>query len=320
MTEISPELIAEARRRIAGHVRPSPYIYSDALSVQLGRPVSLKLELLQPSGSFKVRGAFSKMLSLDEAARRAGIVAVSGGNHGLAVAAAGGMLGLKVRVFMPKTAPPRSVELIRADGAEVLLCEDIAEAFAGSDAAAAQGASYVHPFDDPLVIAGQATVGLEMLEADDAFTDVFVSIGGGGLAGGIAAAIKAARPQVRVWGVETVGATAMSEAVGAGRPVDVKITSIATTLGAPAVSDRTLGLTQSLLEEVLLVSDADALREILVLADRCKLVSEPAAACTLAAARAMVPKLPEDARIALVLCGGNVTLSEIAAWRERFGL
>ncbi|MEO1248670.1 MAG: pyridoxal-phosphate dependent enzyme, partial [Pseudomonadota bacterium] len=159
-----------------------------------------------------------------------------------------------------------------------------------------------------------------LLDADVPITDLIVSIGGGGLIGGVAAAIKSSRPDIRVWGVETVGADAMNLALAADHPVDVKITSIATTLGAPAVSDRTLTLAKNFVERVFVIPDSEAVRDMLVLLDEAKLLCEPAAACTLSAARLLAATLPESARIGLVLCGGNVTLEELAVWRKRFSV
>lgn len=309
-----------ARQRIRGQVDPSPLIHSPSLSGLVGRPLHLKLELLQPSGSFKVRGVFSKLLSMSQAERTAGVVAVSGGNHGLAVASAARKLGTPAQIFMPDTAPARSVERIRADNADLVLCEDVAQAFAAAESASAEGRTYVHPFDDLDVVAGQATIGLELLDADVPITDLIVSIGGGGLIGGVAAAIKSSRPDIRVWGVETVGADAMSLALAADHPVDVKITSIATTLGAPAVSDRTLTLAKNFVERVFVIPDSEAVRDMLVLLDEAKLLCEPAAACTLSAARLLAATLPESAHVGLVLCGGNVTLEELAVWRKRFSV
>ena len=320
MAELTPERLEAARRRIDGHVRPSPLIFSPAITSLVGRPIYLKLELLQPSGSFKVRGVFSKFLAMSEADRQAGVVAVSGGNHGLAVAAAARELGVSAQIFMPDTAPARSIDRIRADGAELVLCEDVAQAFAKAEESAGRGRTYIHPFDDLDVVAGQSTIGLELLDSGAPITDLVVSIGGGGLIGGISAAIKSARPDIRIWAVETEGADAMKKALDAGRPMEVKITSIATTLGAPRVSDRTLALAQTYVEEVIVVSDADAVRDMLVLLDETKLLCEPAAACTLTTARRLADRLPSDAQIGLVLCGGNVTLEELAAWRARFGV
>lgn len=320
MVGLSPERMAAARQRIGGHVDPSPFICSPSLSGIVGRPIHLKLELLQPSGSFKVRGVYSKFLALSEADRSAGVVAVSGGNHGLAVASAARQLGVSAQVFMPDTAPRRSIERIRRDQADLVLCEDVAQAFAMAEEASRRGRTYVHPFDDLDVMAGQSTVGQEILEADVPLTDLIVSIGGGGLIGGIASAIKSVRPEVRIWGVETEGADAMKRAIEAGHPVDVKITSIATTLGAPSVSERSLAFAKSHVEQIILVPDADTVRDMLVLLDETKLLCEPAAACTLSAAKLLAKKLPDDARLGLVLCGGNVTLSELSEWREKFGI
>jgi len=309
-----------ARQRIDGHVNPSPFVENASLSGIVGRPVHLKLELLQPSGSFKVRGVFSRILALSTQDREAGVVAVSGGNHGLAVASVARQLGLSAQVFMPHTAPVRSIDRIRRDDADLVLCEDVAQAFAEAEKASAKGRTYVHPFNDLDVMAGQATIGLEILDSGTPITDLFVSIGGGGLIGGVAAAIRSVRPDIRIWGVETNGADAMNRAFAAGRPVDMKITSIATTLGAPSVSDRSLALAQANVERVVVVPDAEAVRDMLVLLDEAKLLCEPAAACTLTAARMLANELPETARLGLVLCGGNVTLEELALWREKFSL
>ncbi len=320
VTGLDRERMEAARHRIRGQVDPSPLIHSTSLTNLVGRSVYLKLELLQPSGSFKVRGVFSKLMAMSEAERSAGIVAVSGGNHGLAVASAARKLGIPAQVFMPESAPARSVERIRADNADLVLCEDVAKAFSAAEQASAEGRTFVHPFDDLDVVSGQSTIGLELLDANIPITDLVVSIGGGGLIGGVAAAIKSSRPDIRVWGVETVGADAMNLALKADRPIDVKITSIATTLGAPKVSDRTLALAKNFVEQVFLIPDADAVRDMLVLLDEAKLLCEPAASCTLSAARLIAGKLPESAQIGLVLCGGNVTLEELATWRERFSV
>ncbi|MEO1250501.1 MAG: pyridoxal-phosphate dependent enzyme, partial [Pseudomonadota bacterium] len=158
------ERMDAARQRIRGQVDPSPLIHCPSLSGLVGRPLHLKLELLQPSGSFKVRGVFSKLLSMSPAERAAGVVAVSGGNHGLAVASAARKLATPAQIFMPDTAPARSVERIRADNADLVLCEDVAQAFAAAESASAEGRTYVHPFDDLDVVAGQATIGLELLD------------------------------------------------------------------------------------------------------------------------------------------------------------
>ena len=316
---ITLDLVRAAHERIAPYVVRTPTVRFGRLSELLGRPVVGKLELLQHSGAFKARGAFNRMLCLSEAERAAGVVAVSGGNHGLAVAYAARELGIHATVVMPSTTPAGSIDGARADGAEVVLTPTIAEAFATAEREAALGRLLVHPFDDPLVIAGQGTLALELLEDAPETTDVIASIGGGGMISGVVAAVKTLRPDVRVWGVETEGADAMTQALAAGRPVQLPaITSIAKTLGAPAVSQRTLDMVRDGVEEVVLVPDTDAVRAIEVLADRCKIMTEPAAACTWAAALRLRDRLHRDAKVALVICGGNVSLDDVARWRHEF--
>jgi threonine dehydratase len=314
---ITLELIRAAHARVAPYVVRTPTIPLGRLSELLGRPVVAKLELLQHSGSFKARGAFNRMLGLSETERRAGIVAVSGGNHGLAVAYVARELGIPAMVVMPSTTPASSIAGARADGAEVVLTETIAEAFQATEREASLGRVLVHPFDDSLVIAGQGTLALELLEDAPEITDVIASIGGGGMISGVSTALAGLRPEIRVWGVETAGADAMSQALAAGAPVHLDaITSIAKTLGAPAVSQRTLDIVRARVEEVVVVPDGEAVRAIELLAERSKIMTEPAAACTWAAAWRLRDRFPPDARIALVLCGGNVSLDDIERWRS----
>ena len=174
--------------------------------------------------------------------------------------------------------------------------------------------------DDPLVIAGQGTVGLEILEDLPQLTDVVVSIGGGGLASGLATAVKAQSPEIRVWGVETEGADVMARAWKAGRVVEVeKMTSLAKTLGAPSVCKRTLAATQRLLESVTVVSDREAFAEMEYLLDRAKIVTELAASCTLAAAEKLRGRFTTDHHVVLVMCGGNMSLDELVKCRQMVG-
>ncbi|MFD0228389.1 threonine/serine dehydratase [Streptomyces hirsutus] len=312
--------IEAAAGRIAGHVVRTPTVPSPGLSALLGAPVTAKLELLQRTGSFKARGAVAKLLSLSEAERAAGVVAVSGGNHGIAVAVMAAALDVKSTVVMPRSAPARAVEVAETAGASVRLADDMDGAFALTTRLRQEGLTLVHPFDDPVVIAGQGTVGLEF--ADDAgdLTDVLVSIGGGGLISGVAAALRARRPGIRIWGVETEGAQAMSEALAAGGPVPVGLSSIVSTLSAPAVSQLTYEHVSALVTEVLVVSDREAVQGSLDLADHAKVWTEPAAGCLLPAARRVLERVGEGARIGLVVCGGNATTGDMIAWASRFGL
>ncbi|WP_149828118.1 threonine ammonia-lyase [Streptomyces tailanensis] len=312
--------IREAAERIAGHVVRTPTIDSPGLSEFLGTPVTTKLELLQRTGSFKARGATAKLLTLTDAERAAGVVAVSGGNHGIALAHMAATLHIKATVVMSSTAPKRSTELVEAAGASLRLTDGMAEAFALTERLRSEGLTLVHPFDDELVIAGQGTVGLEFAEDAGELTDVLVSIGGGGLIAGVAAAFKALRPDVRVWGVETEGATTMVEALAAGGPVTVDLSSIVTTLSPPAVSQLTYDHVSALVEDILVVSDAEAVRGVLDLAEHAKVWAEPAAGCLLPAARQVVERVGDGARLGLVVCGGNATTADIMEWARRFGL
>lgn len=318
-TRVTPEDIRAAADLIAPYLIRTPTVPFARLTERLGVPVVAKLELLQHTGAFKARGAFHRLLHLDAAEREAGVVAVSGGNHGLAVAYAARQLGISATLLMPTTAAATSIEQARADGAQVILTESLAEAFDQAVNQVTLGRVMIHPFDDPLVIAGQGTLAHELLEDAPETTDVILSIGGGGLFTGAATALKALKPEIRVWGVETEGADAMSQAFAAGHPVTLDaIRSIATTLGAPSVSQRTYAATRALAEAVITVSDADTVRAIETLAQVTKLVTEPAAACTWAAALKIRDRLPVDAQVALVLCGGNASLDDIARWRHDF--
>lgn len=317
---IGIEDVRAAAEVIAGHVLRTPAVPSPGLAAVLGVPVTLKLELLQRGGSFKVRGAFHKLLRLTAAERAAGVVAVSGGNHGIAVADAAGALGIDATVVMPASAPARSVATARAAGAAVRLTSDMAGAFGLLDELVAAGRTLVHPFDDPLVVAAQGTVGAELAADAPDLTDVLVSIGGGGLASGVAVALRALAPAVRVWGVETAGAEAMSRALAAGAPVPVELTSIASTLSAPQVSALTLDHVAALVEDVLVVPDADAVAGMVTVVEQAKLWVEPAAGCLVPAARRVLDRVGPGARLGLVVCGGNVTFADVAGWVARFGL
>src|SRR5690606_17079727 len=312
--------IEAAAERIAGHVVRTPTVPSPGLSELLGVPVTAKLELLQRTGSFKARGAAAKLLSVGEAGRAAGVAAVSGGNHGIALAVMAAALDVKATAVMPRSAPARAVETARSAGASVRLTDDMDGAFALMTRLRDEGLTPVHPFDDPEVIAGQGTVGLEFAADAGDVTDVLVSIGGGGLISGVAAALRARRPGVRVWGVETQGAQAMSEALAAGGPVPVALSSIVSTLSAPTVSPLTYEHVSELVTEVLVVPDREAVRGSLELAEHAKVWTEPAAGCLLPAARQVRERVGDGARLGLVVCGGNATFEDTSAWADRFGL
>jgi threonine dehydratase len=313
------DLIRQARDRLRPLLPVTPLVPSDTLSRRLGCRVSLKLELFQKTGSFKPRGAFNKLLSLTPRQRAAGVVAASGGNHAQGVAFAARALGVAATICMPQTTPANYRDATRGYGADIVLTPDIAAAFAEADRRAAAGQTLIHPFDDPLVAAGQGTIGLEIHDAAPDATRVYVSIGGGGLLAGVATALKAVKPDVTVIGVETEGADAMSRSLREDRLVELPaITSVARTLGAPRVSAFTLDAARRLAREVVVVSDAEAVRELVFLLERAKVATEPAASCALAAAERQRGELRPDDHVVLLLCGGNVALADLCAWRQRF--
>jgi len=305
--------IQAARQRIAPCIRRTPLTPSATLSERLKTNVYVKLEIFQKTGSFKVRGAFNKTLSLRPEERGRGIVAVSGGNHAQAVAYVARALGLKSLILMPEGTPRNYVEATRGYGAEVKFAATATAAFAAVSEYEQAGWAYVHPFNDPLVMAGAGTVGLEILDDAPQVTDVIVSIGGGGLMSGVATAVKGLKPAVRVWGVETEGADCMSKSLAAGQIVTLDaIKSVARTLGAPAPSERTFALAKELLESVTVVPDQEALSALRLLLERLKILTEPAASCTLAAAERLKNHFSSESHVVLVLCGGNMPIDDLA--------
>lgn len=307
--------IKAAQERTKPYVKRTPLEYSETLSKRLNTRVFVKYELFQKTGAFKARGAFNKLLTMSDHERGNGVVAVSGGNHAQAVAYASSILGVDAIILMPQNTPANYVEATRGYGATVDLQPTIAAAFEKIEYYKNKGRVFVHPFDDPLIMAGAGVVGLEILEDVPQATDIILSIGGGGLAGGVSTAVKSIDPAIKVWGVETVGADAMSQAIAAGHPVELPaITSIAKTLGAPYVSDATLALTQKNLESVTLVTDAEAVEELVFIAGRLKVITEPAASCTLAAAEKLRTNFTPEGNVVLIFCGGNTSIPDVCGY------
>lgn len=304
--------IRQAAARIAPFIKRTPTVCDKILSGRFDSNIYLKLELLQNTGAFKVRGAFNKMLTLSEEEKKRGIVAVSGGNHAKAVAFAAKTLELQALILMPEFTPQNYLVETKDYGAEIQLFPTMADAFRKAQEYECEGRVYIHPFDDELVVAGQGTIGLEILEDVPEVTDVIVSIGGGGLAGGVAAAIKSLKPEVNIWGVETKGAESMAKALKAKRIVELpEITSIARTLGAPAISRLTFDLAQKHLSGVTVVSDEEAVKELFYLLDQAKVLTEPATSCTLAAAEKLRENFTPASHVVLILCGGNIGLNDL---------
>lgn len=313
MIDIS--VIRQAQQRIKGFIKRTLLEHSDTLSKYLGTNVFVKLELFQKTGSFKVRGAFNKLLSLSEEERKRGVVAISGGNHAQAVAYASKVLNVDAVVLMPRSTPNNYIEATKNYGATIDLQPTISEAFKKIKDYELQGRIFIHPFDDPLVMAGQGTLGLEIMEDLPNATDVIISIGGGGFEGGVSTAIKSIKPEVKIWGVETIGADAMSQAMKAGHPVELSaITSIAKTLGAPSVSAQTLAIAQKNLEKVIVVPDEEAVYELKFILERLKILTEPAASCTLAAAKRLRDQFNKNSNLVLIFCGGNLSVEDLCRY------
>ena len=306
-----------AQERIRSYVKRTPLERSETLSRHLDTNIYVKYELFQKTGSFKPRGAFNKLLSLTPEERKAGVVAVSGGNHAQAVAFVAKELGIEAVIAMPENTPRNYLDATRGYGATVDLQPNIAAAFDKANHYEKEGLIFIHPFDDPLVIAGQGTVGLEIIEDLPDVTDIITSIGGGGMAAGVAIAAKSMKPSVKAWGVETVGADAMSQAISAGKPVTLAaITSIAKTLGAPYVTQLTLDLVKEYLESVTVVPDQEAVKALVFIAERLKVLTEPAASCTLAAAERLRDNFSPTSNVVLVFCGGNQSIADLCGFLQ----
>ena len=315
--------IERARERLEPYLKPSPVHYAQNYSTRLSAEVFFKLELLLPTHVFKVRGALNAVLAMPEAERAKGVITASGGNHGLGLTYAAKQVGAKATVIVPKSTPQIRIDTIRELGGEVTVQgEDwnAANTYA-LELVEQKGYTYVSPFDHPDIIAGQGTVGLEVLEQVPDVDLIVCSVGGGGLISGIASAVKQVRPEVRVVGVETLGADCMSQSLKAGHLVELpKFSSIAESLGTKRSTERPFAIIQEAVEEVVTVSDEAAVRELLYTLNFEKLLSEPATSCSLAAlCDGHIPDV-EGRTIVPIICGGNIKLDNVIEWQKRFGL
>lgn len=311
--------IERARERLRTAVYETPCAYSQTLSDLTGTRCFVKLENLQMTGSFKERGATNLLLQLDTAARAAGVVAASAGNHGLAVAFHAARLGIPATIVMPEWAPLIKVTSARRQGANVILAgANFDEAYARArEIATARGLVFVHPFDDLRVIAGQGTLGLELLDQRPDVSGVIVAVGGGGLIAGIAVAIKARRPDVRVVGVEANAIPAMQRSLEAGRSVVLPAApTIADGIAVRQVGDLTLALARKYVDEIVTVSEEEIANAILLLLEIEKTVVEGAGAAPLAALLNRRLGL-QGACVVLVLSGGNIDVTMLSRIIDR---
>jgi len=312
---ISLEDVHRARERIDGRLHRTPLLRSATLSDQVGVDVRFKAELFQRTGAFKPRGVLNKLATLTDDEKRRGVISISAGNHAQALAYASGVEGIDALVVMWQTASPMKIAAARGYGATIdTEAPDIPSAFTRLDELIeSTGRTLVHPYDDPLVMAGQGTVGVEILEDAPEADVVLVPVGGGGLVSGIATAVKGMRPDARVVAVEPERSRALHESLKAGEPVTVEAKSIADGLNGPYAGANCVRVCAELGVESVLVTEA-ALREAFrFMYGRMKLACEVAGAATAAALISGAVELEHGQTVAAVVSGGNVAAKTAAA-------
>ena len=304
--------MSAARGAIRGRLHYTPMATSAYLSERIGVPLHLKLELFQKTGSFKPRGVLNRLANLSAEERQRGLITLSAGNHAQAVAWAARAYGVRATVVMPTRATQAKVDATRGYGGDVVLCDGDLLA-AALELQRERNLTLVHPFDCPFVIAGQGTVGLELVEQVPDVDTVVVPVGGGGLIAGVAAAVKALKPNARVIGVEPEGAPGMTESLRRGEPIRLdRLDTIADGLAAPFAGRRNYFHVRELVDEMVLVTDAEITAAIPLLMERCKVVPEPAGAAAVAALLAgKVTPAPGSTTVAIV-SGGNVDRARLA--------
>ena len=314
MESVTLSTIQAARERIGEAIHLSPCQLSHHLTERIGMPIYLKLENLQRTGSFKERGALNKLLTLSDAERNRGVIAASAGNHAQGVAFHAAKLGIRAQIVMPEATPLVKVVSTRGFGAEVILhganydeaCEEAIRR------CGEQGLTFIHPFDDAIVISGQGTIGLELLEQVPDLEAVVVPIGGGGLISGIACALKEMNPKIRVVGVEPENLPSMIRAREANHPVTlVAQATIADGIAVRRAGDVTLPLVSRYVDEIVTVDDEEIASAILMLLEQEKTLAEGAGAAALASLLQSKTSL-RNRKTAVLVCGGNIDVTLLA--------
>ncbi|HEY3444542.1 MAG TPA: threonine ammonia-lyase [Paludibaculum sp.] len=311
--------IQAAMGRIRESIRLSPLVHSEALSASADNQIYLKLENLQRTGSFKERGALNRILTLTDQEKSRGVIAASAGNHAQAVAYHAATRGISAQIVMPLATPLVKVSATRGYGAEVILHgrnydEACQEAVLRCEQ---KGLTFLHPFDDDDVIAGQGTLGLEMLAQDPALDVIVAPIGGGGLLGGLACAVKELNPRIAIVGVQTARVPSMLRAIAEGAPVQVEAaTTIADGIAVRRAGDRTLPLIRKYVDEIVTVEEEEIANAILRLLEGEKLLAEGAGAAALAAVLGH-KTAHRGRRIGLLVCGGNIDVTLLSRIIER---
>jgi threonine dehydratase len=311
--------IQAALGRIRESIRVSPCTHSEAFSKFTGSSIFLKLDNQQRTGAFKERGALNKLLTLSQEERARGVIAASAGNHAQGVAYHAGRHGIHARILMPLPTPLTKVSATRAYGADVVLHgANYDEAY---DKAVEQGRedglTLIHAFDDDAVIAGQGTLGLEILQQHSDIEAIIVPIGGGGLIGGIACAAKESNPAIRVFGVQPAKIPSMKAAVAEGKPVTLaSAKTIADGIAVRRAGERTLPLVQKYVDDIVTVEEEEIANAILLLLEREKTLAEGAGAAAMAAVLNRKLSLAGK-RVAVLVCGGNIDVTLLARIIER---
>jgi threonine dehydratase len=311
--------IQAALGRIRKDIRISPYTPSETFSALTGNEIFLKLDNQQRTGAFKERGALNKLLTLNNDERSRGVIAASAGNHAQGVAYHAGKHDIRARIFMPLPTPLTKVSSTRAYGAEVILDgTNYDEAYEKAiENGRTDRLTFIHAFDDDAVIAGQGSLGLEILQQHPDVEAVVVPIGGGGLIGGIACAVKETKPSVKVFGVQPARIASMKAAISQGKPVTLdSAKTIADGIAVRRAGDRTFPLVQKYVDEIVTVEEEEIANAILLLLEREKTLAEGAGAAAIAAV--LNHKLPlKGKRVAVLVCGGNIDVTLLSRIIER---
>ena len=303
----------EVRARIAAHIKHTPLLSSRQLSGRTGYEVRLKAEMFQRVGSYKIRGPLNKFALLSEEEKRRGVVCSSAGNHAQGVALAARIHGIRAVVCMAANATPSKVAATRGYGAEIVLHGTIWDEAneKARELVRTEGLTYVHPFDDEQLVAGQGTLGLEIVQDWPDVDAVIVPIGGGGLISGVAMAVKSHRPEIRVIGVESSDGPAMQRSIQAGRLETIDCRTVIDGLRVRRVGEINFTIVQRFVDEIVALPDRDIFDAMLWVMERCKLVVEGAAAAPVAALLHGLVKLPAGSNVAVVLSGGNLNLDQL---------
>lgn len=310
----APEVWTEARRRVSAHAHHTPILTSSLLSRETGYNVHLKAEMFQRTGSYKFRGPLNKMLELTPEERKRGVICSSAGNHAQGVALAAKIYGIRAVVVMATNATPSKVAATKAYGAEVVLHGNIWDEAneRAKELIAECGYTYVHPFDDFDLMAGQGTLGHEVMDDVPDVDVIVVPIGGGGLISGVSMAAKSRNPKVRIIGVESSDAPGMYESVRAAHVVTLpKVDCVIDGLRVKRVGEKTFQVVQKFVDDIVTLPDTDIFDAVRWTMSHCKLVIEGAAAAPIAALKHGLIKAPKEAKIVCVLSGGNVNLDPL---------